>query len=336
MRKLMLCALSAAFVLSSCSTTDELPQPTSGNNPHPIVTDEKYEQIAQETADGIAAANESLDSGDLTSRVSGPARNYRTAQLQLKSYLGDSYDLDPMLISPEGSPVVSGTAYPRTMMTTVPPRDGRNLTTLSVWSQNGPRSNYHLWADIELYGTANLPDIVSALSDTAGFPELDPADYAVDPTEVLKQYALYNGTREQQDIVFSAHDPLYTQIAAQQDAFVESLGELGTAATNFSVGDGGLRGVATESEGLVVVGEMIYQVKITKTNANATLRIGGEIGAMYEQSGDNAMLEIGDQGIANYAATVAFYVPPAGAEPVVEVIGASQPTLISVENVVAD
>lgn len=338
MRKFAALTMSTALALtlSACASQEDVPQPTSGNNEHAIVSDEKYAEIATETEAGIAAANESLDPADLTGRVNGPARTYRAAQLQLESLLGDAYELDPMLVATEGSPVVSGTAYPRTMMTTVPPRDGKNLATLSVWSQNGPRGNYHLWADIELFGTSNLPEIVSQLSDTAGFPEVDAADYAVDPAEVLAQYARYNGTREQQSIQFSPDDPLYTQIAEQQDSFVESLGDLGTAATDFAVGEGGLRGVSTASGGLVVVGEMTYQVRITKTNEDATLRIGGQIGAIHEQEGDNAMLEIDQQGIANYATIVAFYVPPAGADPVVEVIGSSQPTLISVENVAGD
>lgn len=338
MRKFAGLVLSAALALtlSACASEEAVPQPTSGDNAHVIVTDEKYAQIATETEAGIAAANESLSASDLTGRVNGPARAYRTAQLQLESLLGDAYDLDPILVTTEGTPVVSGTAYPRTMMTTVPPRDGKNLATLSVWSQNGPRGNYHLWADVELFGTGNLPEIVSQLSDAPGFPEVDAADYAVDPTQVLAQYARYNGTREQQSIQFSPDDPLYTQIAEQQDAFVQSLGDLGTAATDFAVGEGGLRGVATASGGLVVVGEMTYQVRITKTNDEATLRIGGQIGAMYEEGDDSAMLEIDQQGIANYATTVAFYVPAAGAGSVVEVIGSSQPTLISVENVAGD
>lgn len=336
MRKFAALTLSAALALSACASQEEVPQPTSGDNPQVIMPDEKYAEIASEAEAGIAASNESLDAGDLTGRVGGPARSYRTAQLKLESLLGDNYDLAPMLVLTEGSPVSSGTAFPRTMMTVVPPRDGKNLATLSVWSQNGPRSNYHLWADVDLFGAANLPQIVSQLSDTPGFPEVDAADYAVDPHDVLIQYARYNGTREQQEIEFSPDDPLYTQIAAQQDAFVESLGDLGTAATDFGVGESGLRAVSTESGGLVVVGEMTYDVRITKTAEGATLRIGGHIGAMHEGDGEEAMLEIDNVGIANYATTVAFYVPPAGENAVVQVIGSSQPTLISVENVAAE
>lgn len=91
-----------ALTLSACATEEAVPQPTSGDNAHVIVTDEKYAQIATETEAGIAAANESLSASDLTGRVNGPARTYRTAQLQLESLLGDAYDLDPMLVTTEG------------------------------------------------------------------------------------------------------------------------------------------------------------------------------------------------------------------------------------------
>lgn len=336
MRKLVAVVAGVVLALSACASEEAVPKPTSGQETHEIVSDETYNKIASEAASGIAAANESVDSANLGPRVGGPARTYRDAQLKMKSLLGDAYELEPMLVETEASPISSGTAFPRTMMTSVPPRDGKNLSTLSVWNQDEPRSNYYLWADVSLFPGVKVPDLVNQRSDTAGFPEVDAQDYAVDPAQVMSQYALYNGTREQQAIAFSPDDPLHTQIADQQDAFVESLGDLGTAATNFAVGDAGVRGVSTANGGLVIVGELTYQVDITKTAPDANLRIGGQIGALHAGDGDNAMLEIDHKGLATYGTMVAFYIPPTGQDPVVAVIGASEPTLISVENVPAE
>ncbi|VEI13775.1 hypothetical protein [Trueperella bialowiezensis] len=333
MRKLTATLAGAALLLAGCSSGDSVPSATSGNAAHEVIDAEKYTQIATEAKESIDAANASLDPESLTNRIGGPARTYRGAQLKLESLLGDSYSLDPMPVEVEAEPISSGSAFPRTMITAVAPRDGRNLSTLSVWSQNDPRSNYQLWADVELFPGVKVPDLVNQLNDKPGFPEVEAGDYAVDPSKVLEQYALYNGTRQQQQIVFTEGDPLFHQIAAQQDTFVQSLGDLGTAATNFAVGESGVRGVSTENGGLVIVGEMTYDVVITKTAEGATLRIGGEIGALHANSGENAMLEISHEGRARYATTVAFYVPPAGQDAVVSVIGASKPTLISVENV---
>ncbi|MEW6907213.1 hypothetical protein V3M66_06300 [Trueperella pyogenes] len=332
MRKQVAALAALTLFLGACAGEDALPRPASGKNPQVVVSAEKYSAIASAAQQGLNAANASLDPADLGDRVGGPAKTYRTAQLKLESLLGDSYELDPMLVDAEATPVSSGAAFPRTMMAVVPPRDGKNLTTLSVWSQDEPRANYHLWADVSLFPGVEAPTIVSKLNDADGFPHVDAADYAVNPNEVLPNYVAYNGSRTQQAIKFDTKDPLFTQIADQQDAFVRSLGDLGTATTDFSVGEAGLRGVATDNGGLVIVGEMLYTVRITKTVDRAALRIGGQIGALHHGNGDNAVLAIKHQAVANYATTVAFYVPPAGANATVRVIGSSEPTLISVEN----
>ncbi|WP_311591106.1 hypothetical protein [Trueperella bernardiae] len=329
-------AIAVVTLMGGCASEQAVPSPVSGSNPQVVVADAKFAEIAQAAADGIAAADTSLNADDLGVRVGGPAKTYRAAQLKLESLLGDSYDLDPLLVDTDATPVSSGTAFPRSMMAVVPPRDGQNLTSLAVWSQDSARGNYYLWADVALFPGVDAPTIVSQLNNAEGFPNVEPADYAVDPNEVLAAYVAYNGTRTQQAIAFEAEDPLYRQIANQQDAFVQSLGDLGTAATDFYVGDAGLRGVATDNGGLVIVGEMRYAIRITKTVDGAKLRIGGQIGALYNGSGENATLEIDHQGVANYSTTVAFYVPPAGADATVRVIGSAEPTLISVENVAQD
>ncbi|WP_311777395.1 hypothetical protein [Trueperella abortisuis] len=326
-------AVAVLTLLGGCTSEAAIPSPTSGNAAQVLVPDARYAQIAAVAEEGVAAADASLNADDLGSRVGGPAKTYRTAQLKLESLLGDSYSLDPLLVDANATPVSSGTAFPRTMMTVVPPRDGKNLTSLSVWSQDSARGNYYLWGDVSLFPGVDAPTIVSQLNDVVGFPNVDAADYAVDPNEVLAAYVAYNGTRTQQSIAFEAEDPLFRQIANQQDTFVQSLGDLGTAATDFSVGEAGLRGVSTDNGGLVIVGEMRYSIRITKTADGAKLRIGGQIGALHSGSGDNATLEIDYQGVANYSTTVAFYVPPAGADGTVRVIGSAEPTLISVENV---
>ncbi|QTG75959.1 hypothetical protein [Trueperella pecoris] len=333
MRKQVATLAAIALLTSACASEGTLPRPASGTNPQVILTQEKFAEIAAAAEKDIAAANSSLDAAALGNRVGGPVRAYRTSQLKLESLLGESYNLDPLIVDGQATPVSSGTAFPRTLMTVVPPREGKNLTTLSVWSQDQARSNYQLWADVALFPGVEVPAIVSSLNNSEGFPKVDPAAYAVNPEEVLANYVAYNGTRQPQKIRFQENDPLFRQIADQQDAFVRSLGNLGTATTDFAAGEAGLRGVSTENGGLVIVGEMRYTVRITKTAAGAKLRIGGQIGALHKDSGENPVLEIDKQGVANYSTTVVFYIPGAGSDATVRVIGSSEPTLISVENV---
>lgn len=328
MRKLMAAVAVGLLALTGCGAQEGLPQPSSGNSARPLVADEKYAQMLGEAQDGIKAADESLDATKLGDRIGEPLRSQRAAELKLKSILADSYTLPPLHIDPNSAHISSGVGFPRSMMVISAPAEGQNLSSLAVWSQDGARGRYRLWADVELYPGNNVPLIVSAQDDVQ-LPTAD--DLAFDPSQVLAAYASYNGTRQQQAIPFVEADPLYTQIAGQQDTLVQAVGNLGTSDTNFEAADTGTRMVATEDGGVVVVGTMKYTVVITRTAENGKLRVGAQIGALATGSADQP-LEVAKQASAVYSVNVAFYVPAKGKGESVSVIGASEPALMSVDN----
>ncbi|MFP7696907.1 hypothetical protein [Trueperella sp. LYQ143] len=336
MRNRAIIAAGLCCLLAACSSPQAVPEPRYGDQPQEILTQEQFAAIAEQAAAGIAAATTSNSADQLGGRIAGPMRDERTGQLRLKAILGDSYQLDPIVISKESTPVLSGTGFPRTAMTVEKPADGQNLTSLTVWTQDSPRTNYALWAQVQLFPGVNVPKIVSQLDNEVGDIS-NPSAYAANPNDVLATYALYNASRTQQAIKFQDGDPLFTQIAAQQDSFGQALGRSGSATTQFAPGDKGIRAVHTDDGGLIIVGELNYVVEITRTQRNAKVRIADQIGALYTGNKDNAVLEIADKAVAHYSTTVAFYIPPAGAaSAVVQVIGSAKPTLVAVENVGAN
>lgn len=336
MRK-ALAATTVAIVLSlaACAEEEGVPQPRSGNDATEILSQERYAAFSEATKAKLAEADEARDAELLTYRIApGPLKEQRTAHYKLREAVGDSYTLDPIVIDPAAVPVSSGSAFPRTFMTFTGPRDGENLSTLTVWTQKTPRQNYQLWAETEIFPGVSVPAIVSQMDDVPGYPEVDPSEYAADPNAVLEAYVAYNESQEQGEIVFEADDPLYTEIADQQETLSNSIGDLGTAETTFATSDHEFHAVSTTDGGLILVGDMRYTIKLTRTNDDATLRISGDIGAMFTGGDDDDnIVEVDDPVHAVYSTTVAFYIPPAGGAEAVKVIASTAPTLLSVAKV---
>lgn len=336
MRK-AIAATTVAIVLSlaACAEEEGVPQPRSGNDATEILSQERYAAFSEATKTKLAEADEARNPELLTYRIApGPLKEQRTAHYKLRDAVGDSYTLDPIVIDPAAVPVSNGSAFPRTFMTFTGPRDGENLSTLTVWTQKTPRQNYQLWAETEIFPGVSVPAIVSQMDDVPGYPDVDPSEFAADPSAVLEAYVAYNESQEQGDIVFEADDPLYTEIADQQETLSNSIGDLGSAETTFAASDHEFHAVSTTDGGLILVGDMRYTIKLTRTNDDATLRISGEIGAMFDgEDDDDNIVEVDDPVHAVYSTTVAFYIPPAGGAEAVKVIASTAPTLLSVAKV---
>lgn len=330
MRKLCALAVALTVTLAGCAAQEAIPQPHVGKESTDIVSIDRYQTFADETSKAIAQADAALDAAKLGNRVAqGPLRTQRTGQYAVKKALRDDYALDAIVINQDSVPVSSGSAFPRTLMAFAGPQENENLSTLSVWTQDTPRSNYQIWAEVEIFPGVSVPAIVSNESDVEGYSENDASKYVVDPAKVLPEYVSYNTKRKQASIPFTANDTLYTKLAAQQDTLAESIGELGSVKTTFTATDTPIKTVSTTDGGLIVVGEMNYSVEIAKVKESATLRISGEIGAVAPGNKDR-IVTVTNPLIATYSTTVGFYVPPKGGSDEVKVIGSSIPALIKV------
>ncbi|WP_297564604.1 hypothetical protein [uncultured Arcanobacterium sp.] len=327
-RKVFPLIFTCVFV-AACSAPNSL-QPAPNAAGETILPKAKFQSIVEATAGAAAEADAALDVNKLGGRIANPLLAYRSAQYELKKIRGESWQLPQLVLEKSANPIFSGAAFPRTAAVVAEPAAGQNLNTLTFWRQAGPRGQYQLWGQTGVFPSAKLPNLQSKLNDVPGFPQVEADKYAVDPAAVLPAYVEYNKARKLGDIKFTTGDLLYTEIAAQQDSLTATVGNLGTVKTTFAPGEHGIAGVATEDDGLVIMGEMRYNVEITRTVAGAKLQLRGDIGAMFTKN-NQGVVAVDHPVTASYGVLVSFYIPPADAkDKTVAVIGASIPTLLSV------
>lgn len=322
-------AVCLALSLSACAGEPALPAPASQDAVEAVVTPETFATVVDRTTKQLNASDEKKSVESMSAYLAGPFRQERAAQYALAKIMGKNYKLSPVVLDPEATAISSGSAFPRTMVAFAGPTEQEKLSTLTVWSQNTARNNYALWAAVRLF--PSIPDLslLSELSDVAGYPQVEAADYVADPAQVVREYAKYVTSRKKGQIAFEEKDQLFTEITGQVKTLSDSLGELGTAKVTASVPLEETRAISTQDGGLVLVGQLAYSLKITKSEEDATLRIASTIGALAEKDPEG-VLEVSEPVDANYITSVAFYIPPAGSEQVVQVIGASTPVLKSV------
>lgn len=314
---------------AACSAPNSL-QPAPNAAGETILPKAKFQSIVEATAGAAAEADSALDINKLGGRIANPLLAYRSAQYELKKIRGESWQLPQLVLEKSANPIFSGAAFPRTAAVVAEPAAGQNLNTLTFWRQAGPRGQYQLWGQTGVFPSAKLPNLQSKLNDVPGFPQVEADKYAVDPAAVLPAYVEYNKARKLGDIKFTTGDLLYTEIAAQQDSLTATVGNLGTVKTTFAPGEHGVAGVATEDGGLVIMGELRYNVEITRTAAGAKLQLRGDIGAMSTKN-NQGVVAVDHPVTASYGVLVSFYIPPADAkDKTIGVIGASIPTLLSV------
>ncbi|MDY5584176.1 MAG: hypothetical protein SPG61_00075, partial [Arcanobacterium sp.] len=202
--------------------------------------------------------------------------------------------------------------------------------TLNVWTQGSARENYKLWGQAYLFPGLELPALKSNLDDTAGYPEVDLAKYAADPSALLDNYAKFlNGAESK--VKFAENDAIQEQIKTQKDRLTKAVSDLAAVSINSTASKNGYKVIPTEDNGFIVVGEIDYQLSVDRKDEEATLRLRGEIGALGTGKADG-VLDVKKKLTAKYSLLTAFYVPAAGADAKVQVIGAASPTLLAVTN----
>lgn len=66
--------------------------------------------------------------------------------------------------------------------------------------------------------------------------------------------------------------------------------------------------MSTKDGGLLVVGELRYDMTVTRTKDTAKLKLGSFIGALASGTKDG-VIEVDNPVVAQYATSVAFYLP---------------------------
>lgn len=324
----------APLGLAGCSEIS-IPNPLAAEaEVRPALTPERVDSIDAKVFEAIKAADASLNADDLANRVIGPALVDRRFAYQKKSLLGDGNELPVLSMKPLQTAVSSNNAYPHIMMQIMEAPEGQNLQSINILLQTAARANWALWTSMQMHPGATMPAINTGEEGATIIGPEDGEGFAASPVAALDAYVKLASTRNDSNGLKFDADPLLERLHRGQDQNAESVKEIGEATQSFSRGQEGPYALRTADGGIIVVGQINWdmQIHVTKEGGSATIPANHDI-AIAATGKANEPLKITDTMIAHYTGTVLLHVPAADAEdPTIRVVASTPGTLTSVEN----
>ncbi|MDN5559034.1 MAG: hypothetical protein L0G23_06305 [Ruaniaceae bacterium] len=313
-----LAALTLALSLAACA---EDPVPTPSPDPGPavpeaVINGEQLEGILASVQETLAAADAESNSEELSGRVTGPAGRLRAAEFALSVITEEP--VPALSTEPQLAIVAATDGWPRTVMVVTAIPEGENLPLLLTLVQEDPRAHYELRSWVRLLPGTELPQTVSAAVGSPSVPA-DSADLLVTPTDVLTQYADVMNNEDASEYVASfAADSFRQYVATQVTDLNDAVSDAGEASMETSAAvDDGVMALETYDGGAIVVGVLTSDLRVEKTVPRGTLTVGTVLAY-----GGDATITVDTPLTAHYLTTIAFYVPPAGSDQLITVLGA--------------
>ncbi|ACQ79591.1 conserved hypothetical protein [Beutenbergia cavernae DSM 12333] len=321
-RRGLAAALTAAALalLGACAQPEppEVAADPPPEQPLPVLTVDQQNAVLAAVGDAMATADASADADALAPRVAGPAAEMRGASYALQS--ASDGELVPQPFTSEQQVTVVGATdeWPRAFMAvTVEPEGGTVPLILSL-RQNGPRDPYVLLGWSRLLPGVQTPSVAAP---TIGSAQLggDAEGLVLTPIETLEHFAdlLWNPESAYADEFGS--DPYRPLIQDERDTLAQSVDEAGEVTMGATAGLP-LVAFQTADGGAITMGSVESTVELTKTVEGSTLSVGGEIASALGAD----EVEVASALTATYLQSVTFYIPPAGSEDPVQLIGAER------------
>ncbi|WNB84941.1 hypothetical protein [Cellulomonas sp. ATA003] len=314
-----LLALTAG--LTACAP--ELPQPDAPAIPAaapPATTIEQSARILTAVGETVAAADAELSSTALSDRVSGPALTSRAAEYAVAAATSGADAPTALPVEPQTLVVPTTTEWPRTQIVITEQPDDLTSPRLLVLEQASPRAPYTLWAWARLLPGVQMPATANPSVGADVVPP-DAADLVAAPADVVAQYAdvLASGDGSAYAATFATPDPYRQRIAEGRAVQEAAAADGGTFAETYAAVPGQVVAHRTADGGALVVGGMTTTSTTTVTGASITVipqyaAVSG--GALPAGAVLRNNLTVG------WTDVVAFYVPPAGSDAPVQVLGA--------------
>ncbi|MDO7882470.1 hypothetical protein [Antiquaquibacter soli] len=327
-------ALVSLLALSGCSPefwpgggTGPTPEPSASvpagsELKPPAVTVRQVERIVARISAVTAEADANRDAELLKTRFDGPALELRLANYTIRG-------LDPAAAAlpaiPEGPvrltlPQQTDT-WPRTVLAVI--QDDKDATippVALILEQPDPRSDYKVTYAITLEASAVLPDVAPASVGAARLPA-DTGLLSTAPSALAEAYGeiLMEDVDADSYLDFEAEgDTLRTSVGL--DAKNQLRGSLPTTAsmafTN-GPGPGDTIALATNDAGAIVAVNLLEATTVTPVEAGAAINPTGQVKTL---SG----IAVSQKGVvATYSDQLLFYVPPAGSDGKIILLGYS-------------
>lgn len=332
-------ALTLTGVGAGAAVADETPTPTpsptatggtSADQPAPAVTVPQLERIVKRISTAAADADAKADPNLAAQRFTGPALQLRQANYAIRAKKAD----EPALPAIPASPIVlslpqATDTWPRTVIAVVDtPKDaqGNAQAPLALTLvQDNPRANYMVEYAISLEPKAKVPNLAPASIGAAVVPP-DSKLLKLPPEKVAEAYGdvLMHGDQSQYASLFSKEgDTLRTAVGAEWKAkqiadLQAKYGATSSLTFTSAVGPGRDTAMATNDSGAIVWADLQESQVLKVVEAGAEVNAGNTAAALSGVATSKTGIE------STFGYQLAFYVPPAGSDAEITLLGFAQ------------
>lgn len=327
--------LIGALVLSGCSA--DQPQPGAQPDPSasasgiadaaelspPAVTARQVERIIAKISATVTEADAARDAEKLKTRVSGAALELRLANYTIR---GNDATIAGLPAIPEGPVSVvlpqQTDMWPRTVFAVIQNTEDTTIPPIGLFLvQDDPRADYKVTYAITLEPAAVLPDLAPAsvgasrLAADSGLLRYSPQDLALAYGEILEldvESAAYLDFEGEGDSLRAAVG------LTKKNEIRASLPSTAAVEFGHAVGPAEPIALATNDAGAIVAVNLNETTTVRPIEAGAAINPSGQVKAL---SG----IAISTKGIlATYGDQLLFYVPAAGSDAKIVLLGYSQ------------
>lgn len=315
-RTFLTAALTApALVSLAACGHDTPPHPASTGTPtaHPALDGDRLTLVLGRIQEGLDAADKDKNADALAGYLTGPAQRVRGEEYALASAAGDDSLIHVFSTTSQAGAVGLTQRFPRFALVVTEPVDLDQPPYLLALSEPSARENMELWAWTRLFSGAEVPATSTAQVGSEQV-SADATGLVSTPAEVLDSYvAALNDPAGEQGSAF-ADDSLRQRVASERAV---DLSDAGSVSVTAQAGSEGMVGLRTAQGGALVVTTLTFSTVYTKTKADATVKVGGNVGALLGED-----TEVRGTVTATYDVMVAFSIPSASSGGSVTVLGA--------------
>lgn len=291
----------AGTALASCSRdVPQTPHVEVANWRYPVLDSDRLATILSRIGSGLSDADAQKNADALASILTGPAARIRAGEYALATALGENSLIRTFSTTSQAGAVGYTTDFPRTAIVITEPTADTEPPFFLTLTQESARENVRLWSWARLFAGVEIP---STFTPDAGSEQVDATSTGLvaTPQEVCDAYIALLNTPNGDNPYGFGDDIVRQRLASERAVDLSGMGTVSVAAT---AGTDGIKGLRTAEDGALVSTSFTFTTVYAKTTANATLHVGGNVGALL--GGDT---EVRGTVTATYDVMMTFSIP---------------------------
>lgn len=312
---------TAAPTSSAAPTSVQGGAPSAGSDASgpPVVLESQLERILGSVASTVADADAAADAERLAPRVAGAALELRTASYAVRAKDADTTAPVPVADAPLMLQMIpTGTDWPRTVVALTQGEDNPVPQALLL-VQETPRDNYRLMSAVQMLPGSTFPS-APAPGATGPVPLDEAGALAMAPQAAVDSIADFltkpSGTNAG---TFEENSFAEAITEFQAGVIADPGNKAATITFTHAADEDGTHALLTGDGGAMVFGYLTHTYTSLPKGSGDTIDLKGTV---YQALTGK---DVSAKGIdVNYGEAVMMYVPPAGSEDKIRVVGAAQ------------